>query len=660
MIRPIATPDLLATLRSAAPPRAVAKLDANPGAADAWTWGDRVVTSEGGERVTIAGEQVGAGDLTCTCLLSPRCFHVLAVAAALPTTAPALTPTRRTAAPGLLAALRAAAPPRAVAKLDAAPDAAAGWTWAGATVATEAGETVTIGGEGAVTQADLACTCLLSPRCFHILAVARALAEPTPTTAPIAGAVAVAVALEPTVEIGADQRKAAEEAWIAALTLLAGGANAAGESTQDALLRAIHSCRASGLHRAAQAGLRTVRQVRHLHRQKPTFALAELADELGELLLVSRALRTAGPVPKRWLGVGRRTYEAVGSLRLFGLFTEPVVAATGYAGVSTVLCDASGGLWSVGDVMPGGPSRARGAYDAGAAIGGVSLPHRALGRQGLFVQGATASDDRRLGSGAGVSAVRSGASAWDDPAPDRLFTTPLREQLVRSETGSDLLFLRVTVLGAGDEGLWVATPEARGPICCVPPTDHAELAYRENLRWLARSPGLALRLVGRPVPGRPRTLTALAAGQDGPPAQDRPALNLPPEWGGRCNLGLDALASQHLPGAAARPLEILATHDPTPDPLEAVRRRVRRVALGGRGTLPPEARQLVDRDVVRLRSQLQPTAAACLDRLAETALGAREPARWPALADAWLAAWTADRVGTRTILRAAWTARDQT
>ncbi len=274
MTRPLARPDLIATLRSAAPPRAVAKLDAAPAAADAWTWSDRVVTSDGGERVTIAGEPVGPGDLTCTCLLSPRCFHVLAVAAALPTSVPTTPTARRTAAPGLLAALRAAAPPRAAAKLDATPDAAAGWTWTAATVVTDTGETVTIGGEGAVAQADLACTCLLTPRCFHVLAVARALAEPTTPATPTP-TVTVTATPEPTVETTAEQRKAAEEAWIAAVTLLAGGANAAGESTQDALLRAIHSCRASGLHRAAQAGLRTVRQVRHLHRQKPTFALAE-------------------------------------------------------------------------------------------------------------------------------------------------------------------------------------------------------------------------------------------------------------------------------------------------------------------------------------------------------------------------------------------------
>ncbi|MFO0738281.1 MAG: hypothetical protein U0270_20480 [Labilithrix sp.] len=79
------------------------------------------------------------------------------------------------AAPTLLSALAAAAPARVVKKLDADREVARSWTWMvgpdGGTVAIAGGETVTVrASDGLVTEPTaFTCSCLLTPRCFHVL-----------------------------------------------------------------------------------------------------------------------------------------------------------------------------------------------------------------------------------------------------------------------------------------------------------------------------------------------------------------------------------------------------------------------------------------------------------------------------------------------------------
>src|SRR5262245_54401727 len=100
------------------------------------------------------------------------------------------------AAPDLLAAVIAMVPARIVKRLDAKRDVARGWTWSvtpeGGTVVTEGGETVTVRATSShVAEAShVTCSCLLSPRCFHVLAVVAALDvddAPAPQDAPSEG-----------------------------------------------------------------------------------------------------------------------------------------------------------------------------------------------------------------------------------------------------------------------------------------------------------------------------------------------------------------------------------------------------------------------------------------------------------------------------------------
>ncbi len=592
--------------------------------------------------------------------------------------------------PGLLASVSESAPRRLVKSLDKDPALAERWRWTRAasgavTVATEGGETVTLSPDptGTLLRAEqVSCTCLLAPRCLHLLAVLTRL-EPSEESAPAAAGGEPLVAAEPAppregLELSAEQRRAARELYRAGVELLGLGANAAGTVVQTELLRAVHSCRGASLPRAASAGLRVLRSIRDLREERPEFSLPELSRDLLELLEVARALggdgaeaRTAA-VPASYLGTARRAYQGIGHLRLHGLFCEPVIAGAGASGVVSFLCDESGQLYSVSDVQPGEPARARGTYDKGVRLGETSLSHRELCREGLFVQGATVSADGRLGSGASVQAVRAVESVWSAPAPSGLFATPIAEQVARAyaaaalpvaerPSGSDLVLTRGVAL-------LVKTSEELA-LRLVAASDHAQLPLREVLRLLARAPGLALSLVGRLRLEQPRTLALLAVGPapEGqlllPEVDPSRRLELPAAWRGRCNLGLDALQATHFRPGLVAPRELAAGSlgAPLPDPLAGLRRRLYRIALGGRAALPPEAGAELEREARRLGEAMLPTAAALLRALqrgavaCERTLAGRRREGDPAeLALAYLAAGSFERACSRSLQAQAW------
>ena len=590
---------------------------------------------------------------------------------------------RPRARPTLLSAVTAIVPPRLTKKLDANPTAAATWTWtvrdAETTVVTDGGETVTLrhlppAGPGAVVGAldDLRCTCLLSPRCFHLLAVVAALepdeSAPSPA-APVPPAADAPVPESAPAALSPSQIAAARLAWRTGSEVLLAGAMATGAALQADLLRAAHEARAEGLHRLASATFRVVRSVRALRAEAPEFTLGGYTGELRDLLETARALGGDGAAPRevhRFLGAARRAYTAAGDLRLVGLATEPVVAGTGYAGVVTYLADTKGRVWTVSDVLPASPDRARAAYDGGARIGDVSVSHRRLAREGLFVRGATGSEDGRLGAGSGVRAVRAGPSTWDDEAARGLWEAPLEAQLARAyralsgeerSGAGTLLFAAGVVRGADGDALVLEAAQPRGtqPLRLVAPSDHAELGYRDNLRKLGRAPGLPLRVMGRLLPDRPHTMAALAAGPASAADDASPRLRLPAEWGDRVCLGLDKLQSAHLPGAASREAVVRLAEGPRVDPLIALQRRLQRMALAGARSIPPAAVPEVLREAASVERRLMPAGGALLRALAG-AVESRADDRSAVLARAWLAATTYERAARRDLERAAWLA----
>lgn len=563
----------------------------------------------------------------------------------------------------LAGTLTAAIPPRLIKKLDAEPLLAESWTWTATTVTTDKGEVVTlVVVEEVITQ--LTCSCLLNPKCLHVAAVVTLL-EPAESAAPAPSPAAVEAPVAAMVT--EDALAAAKRALRAAGAVLAGGAEAAGAFAQAELLRAIHACRAAGLHRLASGQTRVLRSIRDLRADRAEFALETLTADLRDVLAVAHAL-SAGDTGPELIGMARRDYGSIGNLKCRGVLTEAIVARSGYAGAATYLIDDKGRMYSRSDVAPGDAGRAAGAYDASAGIGDAVLPHRELSRTGLFLSDATASADGRLGAGQQVRAVRSSEpSRWDaEPLASR-FTVPIEQQLVaiaehdaapeeQRPAGWDFLYL---------EGLVVATPggvaivaQGEVPVQLTTPLEQRALAARDNLALLARCSGLAVRTINRVRVGTPRQVEILALG----PAPGETRLVLPESWHGRANIHFDRLSvPRQDPGETAGGTLTIKAAPPSLDLLSALRRRVERVVLGGAGTLPTHAIGELDREAAQLAERALRTGADVLRDLAALAhdagrgaTGVRRKIDHEAFARAWLRAALYEDAARRRLGVASW------
>ncbi|MFC5256755.1 hypothetical protein [Streptomyces cinereospinus] len=544
---------------------------------------------------------------------------------------------------------------------------------------------------GTVTSADaIRCGCLLAPDCLHRAAAASAapIADDTPdgatdadqaqpatdstdtTTAPD-----VATAGDSNSDTGTtagdsnsdtgttaggansdtgtdtatpEQRTAAHAVHAAAAAVLDAGTDGAGAVLQAGLLRDAHAARLAGLPRASAAAVSVVTRVHAARAAAAGHRLAELAGALAGVLGVAhRVPRATGPDLAELRGTVRQPYRPDGSLRLYGLFSEPVLTATGYAGAVTWTADADGRLYTVSDVAPGGPARATGAADRAVRIGDTALTHRQLSRAGLAVSGATVSPTGRLGTGAAVRAVRASGAAWRAEPLDRLWAVPVGDQVARAlDGGQDLLFLEVTLTGTLREtaGDCLLADCAGVPVRLATAHDDPALPYRDNLRLLAAARGSRLRIVARLVPGPfPRALL-LAAEHPVDPAA-------------RVDLGLDWLQHADLPtGTVPAPLVAAAGEEA---PLHLLRRRVHQAVAGGRRVLAFS--RSGPGDGTRLRRAGLATAADLLDGLhgaaadrSRDAFGRLLPADTDRFARAWLAAALYTDAAERALCADAW------
>jgi hypothetical protein len=150
------------------------------------------------------------------------------------------------------------------------------------------------------------------------------------------------------------------------------------------------------------------------------------------------------------------------------------------------------------------------------------------------------------------------------------------------------------------------------------------------------------------MPDHLRRIALLAAG----PEPSEVGLVLPPEWGGRCNLGLESLNLSYLVKRIEVPA-VVASHPATQDALIPVRRRLERLALGGRSTIFPGVIGNVELDARRLEADLMHCAAALQRGVAlaglDRATGAAER-----FAAAFTAAGEHCRVAQLSLQRSAW------
>lgn len=543
--------------------------------------------------------------------------------------------------PALAARLLAAAPARLRRRLDESPLLAEGWSWDGEGVSIDADTRVTLHGAELRGEDQLRCTCLLSPRCLHVLACLAVL-EPLEATAPTTP-VAVAPAAGP---LDPALRVAATAGLEAVGTLLGCGVRAGGAVVQADLLRALHQARVGGAHRLAAALARLLGGVRRLRGGDAAGDADEVLADAAEACAAGLVL-LAPDATAASAGVARRAYETVGNLRLHGLCAEPVLTSGGWAGVVTWLADAQGRLWSLGDVQPGDAARVLQAWRGGVRLGDLSLAHAELARGGALVQDATASPEGRLGSGVAVQAVRATGARWDEAPLAALFARPLAAQLdaAFADARSGLLTLRGRL-----DGVVLHLPEGPGLLLQPPSWDRA-LPAAANLRALAACAGAEVRVVVRPVreAAGQAVLLALSPAGEG--------LHLPAALGDRIMVGLEHLPHAGLSGDAPSPPP--SASDPLP--WAALHRRALAVLLGGRTALPVALAASIVGEAGALRQRLCPAAADRLGALFQACQSApggswgrvRQTAP-EALARAWAGAALHAAEARRQAMHAAW------
>ncbi|MFH9731592.1 hypothetical protein [Streptomyces sp. NPDC017260] len=522
-------------------------------------------------------------------------------------------------------------------RLDAAVEAlaTAHVTTGDGTFGVRCGDDVTVtlapGPSGAVTDAGQArCTCLLAPRCLHRTAVLGACpvadAEPAPPagSAPSASTRSTAAAAppapdRPTAPAGspegrADQVRAAAGLWAAGATVLSAGTAGAGAVVQAELLRAAHTARLAGLHRAETAALGVVRHLRDARDPDRSHSLAELVAALRELLLVTHRVKDGDPDPAL-VGSVRRNHRPDGPLRLYGVCREPVIGPDGLGGVVTHLVADDGRWYTLRDVEPGGPARARRAGTAHVAIRSFLSDHFRVSRGGLILTGAAVSPDGRLLREKGVRATFAAGRPWAAADPAAVAAGPVTGSATGrppaafaggpEETGhaGPLTGCDVEILAADGEELLVRVlpgrsgdpspagrPASGPPVRLAPAHRHPGLAHTANLRRLGAGPGLRIRVLGRVDPDRVTTLRPLAVGAI--PGSEA-TLRLPDAWQGRADLGYDHLESDHFPPDFPPPSAPSGTPAPATaadSPLRRLRRLVELAVAGGRRAAAESAR----------------------------------------------------------------------
>jgi hypothetical protein len=564
--------------------------------------------------------------------------------------------------PLLLAEMIESMPGRVRKRLDAEPNIAHGWQWTfeeDRWLVAAGDETVELRSERGVIAAHqhLRCSCLLTPKCFHVVACISVLStvsgNPNEESSDSAVDESVEPAItiqDPSVDLTDEMRTAARLAQSAAGAILRVGASRAGLLVQSAVLRAAHQCRDSGLISLGNTLLRIVEGGSRLRSNRATADATALRDDLASALATSLTVIKQSSAPKWLVGQARRTFDPIDVRKLEGVCAEPILTLSGYAGVC-VYMQGNEDLFTVNELRPGGSQLVLQAYGGGIELGTVAIDAKRLCRSSLAVQNLTASSDGRLGKGKATRwAVQSTRSAATRFRKGR-FALPLEQQIqdvfqrsLMSETqrpgGWDLVAFDATVVGPRGAGVLVQVDQITVPWRLMIAIDDAQLAYRENLSLLARCPGMSMRCVGRLRLDAAGEVDLIAfAATDSSPAgscsndtgrnvealgNGQPQMAFPPQWEGVCNVGLDRLQRQHFFGIhrwsdETRFGEVESRQRSPSDGLDPLRRRLNGLAMGGRLTVPALGSSTHRRDERNLRQSYQTTAAQLLEVLAISA-----------------------------------------
>ncbi|MEP3482472.1 MAG: hypothetical protein ABJZ55_24740 [Fuerstiella sp.] len=639
----------------------------------------------------------------------------------------------------LLAEINETAATRLLRKLDKDPAIADSWAWSDL----EQNWNVNTGSENVslartrITQlSQIECSCLLSPKCFHILAVSNVLeilhgveqpkeqnATDVPDAAQSQSNQQPAEAHNTTPDrLTVEHVQSAKMMFSAVSNILGSGLRATASSLQSKLLRAIHECRSTGLHRLAAAGLRILNQARLIRTGSNEFLPGQAVQSVQEALLVSQKIETVDlPIQPQWIGTARRRYRPVASLKLFGLCCEPVLTASGYAGIVTWMVSEKGNVVSLSDVQPGTATRIHQAWKTSVTLAGLALSHADLSQQKLLISKATISEDGRVGGSDSAKAVPSKHEGWNCDAITKRFAEPLPLQIRRyfeqqdavgtiTNEGADLMFLTGTVCGLLNTALLLQTNDGTTVKLTIA-ADTKDLPYRDNLTMLARVPGLRINALCRLMPLQLGHFQLLSIGQatalptdadstavgcaaegsavprdllrddflrddllQGDLLQDRAAAvpELKIADGIHIDIGLEILQRSSFNDAEKHPVNVETTstsalqlNDQSAVESEAILNDwLQAIVTGGRHALSRSAIRRLITDARILETNFQPTASQTLKTLAARAIdtettfaGSRFPADSRKLAEAWLAAAIVSTTTHQHRQHAAWQAR---
>ncbi len=553
-----------------------------------------------------------------------------------------MNPSRPTVDPAVLVAAIDGAPDRVRRRLDRDPDAASGWQWTpgddGWTVAA-GNETVHLPADHIGELGQLSCSCLLSPNCFHIMACLTALEVAAEQNESHLDDAPIADVQEPSSEVDTvtvpdeRQQRAAADLTNNINRLISVGISGAGVAVQSGLMRAVHQCRAQGLHRAAAVGLRVIEGTGQVRRRASQSDPTQLAEDITDCVETSHHIRSGKPIEDFWIGTARRKQRAVRPKRLHGLLAEPILTRSGYGGVAVYFLGEDDQVYSVSDVRPGGAELCRGAYRGGIDIGPIVEPAIKLARSQYLGSELTASRDGRLGRGQSVKIASQGASDWHSHAIQRRFDIQLTDQWDRiyqqtafppdvRPAGWDLVFISGSIVGAAGAELLLKEEREQEFIRLAIANDTEELCFRENLRILSHAPGLKLKLIGRLELNQPTTVQPLAMVVDesaaSEPSKEKLArLELPDELAGRVFLGLDPIARHYLLDAKAKPLVVGDAADRAPiDLLAPLRRRWVAMMLAGSSSQHRTVTNTIAAEIASLHRSGFTTGASLLDAMA--------------------------------------------
>jgi hypothetical protein len=436
-----------------------------------------------------------------------------------------------------------------------------------------------------------------------------------------------------TVEPDENQRNSANELVSSVAKLLQVGVASAGVVVQSGMLRAVHQCRADGLHRLAGLGLRVVAGTSEFRARAPTSDPAQLAEDMADLLETSRHVLSLGAIASFWFGTARRKQLPVRPRKLHGIFAEPIITRSGFSGVAAYFLGDDDRIYTASDVRPGDLERARDAYLGGIEIGTMIQPAKQLAR-GLYI-GAdlTASADGRLGRGKGIKIVEQGQSTWQVEAIQERFRRSLPDQWkaiyahaaqpadVRP-AGWDFVFVEGTIMGAVGPELFFKSSSDTQPIRLAIENESETLYFRENLRMLSHAPGLRLKVIARVNLQEPRIVSplAVAPSEENPRGDDNdePRLEIPQSLAGRVCLGFDEIQRHFLRNAqpSAVVLSAAGLEHELENPLGPLRRRWIATMLSGLASQRATNSKMLAAETTALGRSGFATGAALLDALA--------------------------------------------